>query len=277
MRIHRVGLWCNCEKDSAIEAAKHLLEIFHRHGVEISVNADLMSAASCPDCDTSFDRCDLMITFGGDGTLLTGLKYAVESDIPVLGINMGHVGFLTELEPGCEDACVQRLLYGEYNIEERMLLETSVAGCPVALNDATVTRAPSSGRILTAEVYVNGSLAESFSGDGLIVSTPTGSTAYSFAAGGPVVQPDMKLLLLTPICPHTLNTRPMIVPANATVEIAVTKGSEGMLAMDGKVVYYIANGERITLRESGRRARFIRLNDENFYDRLRSKLMDWGH
>ena len=190
---------------------------------------------------------------------------------------MGHVGFLTELEPDDMEKCVDRLISGQYTLEERMLLEADVGGQPMALNDATVTRAPSLRRILTLEVYINGLLAESFSGDGLIISTPTGSTAYSFAAGGPVVQPDMELLLLTPICPHTLNTRPMVAPADALIEVVPGRGNEAVLTMDGKSVHYLGGGERIVLKRSERRARFIHLNDQGFYDRLRSKLMDWGH
>ena len=254
-----------------------MMRLFRRYGLEVCVDGELGSVSGFEGCRCGFDDCDMVATFGGDGTLLTGLQYAVAHDIPVLGMNMGHVGFLTEMEPGCEEACVQRLLQGDYTLEERMLLEADVAGHPVALNDATITRAPSLRRIMIASVYVDGALAESFSGDGLIVSTPTGSTAYSFSAGGPVVQPDLELLVLTPICPHTLATRPIVVPGSATVEVAVSRGSEGILAMDGKSVYYIGSEEKITLHRSTRKARFIRLNNEIFYDRLRSKLMDWGH
>lgn len=277
MEIREVGFWCSNVNDRTSQAAFSLMEQFQRRGIAVSVEGRLSSVRGFETCKCGFNDCDLLITFGGDGTLLSGLQYALRGGMPVLGINMGHVGFLTELEPDDMQKCVERILSGQYGLEERMLLEADVAGQPMALNDATVTRAPSMRRILTLEVYINGLLAESFSGDGLIVSTPTGSTAYSFAAGGPVVQPDMELLLLTPICPHTLNTRPMLVPADAVIEVVAERGNEAVLTMDGKSVHYLGGGEKIALRRSGRRARFIHLNDQGFYERLRSKLMDWGH
>ena len=277
VEIREGGFWCSNVNDRTSEAAVSLLGHFRSRGVNVSVEGRLSSVRGFEQCKCGFDSCDLLITFGGDGTLLSGLQYALRGDVPVLGINMGHVGFLTELEPDDMEKCVDRLISGQYTLEERMLLEADVGGQPMALNDATVTRAPSLRRILTLEVYINGLLAESFSGDGLIISTPTGSTAYSFAAGGPVVQPDMELLLLTPICPHTLNTRPMVAPADALIEVVPGRGNEAVLTMDGKSVHYLGGGERIVLKRSERRARFIHLNDQGFYDRLRSKLMDWGH
>lgn len=277
MTIRRVGFWCNCDKEQAVEAATRMKAQFKLSGLEVFIDGELLALEAFSDCGRGFETCDMIMTFGGDGTLLTGLKSAVALDIPVLGINMGHVGFLTDLEPGREEDCARRLMEGDFALEERMLLEAEIDSHPVALNDATLTCAPVTRHIMVANVYVNGALAESFSGDGLIVSTPTGSTAYSFAAGGPVVQPDMELLILTPICPHTLTTRPMVVPADALIEVSVSKGSAGVLAMDGKNVADIGSEERIALRRSTRKARFIRLNKEIFYERLRSKFMDWGH
>ena len=169
VEIREVGFWCSNVNDRTSEAAVSLLGHFRSRGVNVSVEGRLSSVRGFEQCKCGFDSCDLLITFGGDGTLLSGLQYALRGDVPVLGINMGHVGFLTELEPDDMEKCVDRLISGQYTLEERMLLEADVGGQPMALNDATVTRAPSLRRILTLEVYINGLLAESFSGDGLII------------------------------------------------------------------------------------------------------------
>ena len=277
MDIKKIGFWCNTDKPNTIETAARLMTLCNDNGVEVAVEGTLKKLPTFAECPQGYEGCAAVVTFGGDGTLLAALPYAVRYDIPLLGINLGHVGFLTELEHGSEEEYIHRLLAGQFSIQERMLIEANVGGAPVSLNDATVTRSPLSRRILTIEVYVDNEPAMSFTGDGLIVSTPTGSTAYSFAAGGPVAKPDMDILLLTPICPHTLNTRPMVVPGSSEIRVVVMKSSEGMLTMDGHVAHYIKSGEEIVLKRSEKTARFIRQNNESFYERFRTKLTDWGH
>ena len=156
-----------------------------------------------------------------------------------------------------------------------MLLQAEGYGQP-GLNEATITRSHQSTRILTMTVYVDGRMIQHFSGDGLIVATPTGSTGYSMSAGGPLVTPGVDLMLLTPVCAHTPHAKPIIVPAGATVEVVLEDQCEGVLAMDGRRLDTLPAGGRVRIRRAEKPARFIRMSEPDFFGRLKSKLLDWG-
>lgn len=275
MAIRKVGIWCNRNKVQALQAAERLIGALHRHGIEAGADDTLYSRLAHVDAQEGLDGSDLIITLGGDGTLLSGIDEAMRLDAPMLGVNLGHVGFLTEIEPEQIEQAVQRLAEGDYHVERRMLLQAE--GHPLfGLNDVCITRSQTSARILTMTVYLNGRLIQRLAGDGLIIATPTGSTGYSMSAGGPLVTPGVDLMLLTPICAHTPHAKPMVVPAGAMVEVALEDQCEGVLAMDGRYLDTIPAGGRVRVRQSERDARFIRLNDPDFLGRLKSKLMDWG-
>ncbi len=271
MEIRKVGLWCNRDKEDAPRIARLLVDTLRQRGIQVC--ADGLPGE---ETETGFEDCDLMIALGGDGTLLAGLGEALRQDAPMLGVNLGHVGFLTEIEPDHIEDSVARLAAGEYHIEERMLVETDRYPGALGLNEVTVTRAPSSMRILTMTVYADGRLIQRFSGDGLIVSTPTGSTGYSLSAGGPLVAPGVDLMLLTPICAHTPHAKPTIVPASARVEVRLSDSCEAVVAADGRCLGTLQTGGQIAVFRAERRARFVRLGGEDFFQRLKSKLLDWG-
>ncbi len=275
MAIRKVGIWCNRNKEQALRAAERLIGALHRHGIEAGADDTLYSRLAHADAQEGLDGSDLIITLGGDGTLLSGIDEAMRLNAPMLGVNLGHMGFLTEIEPVQIEDTVERLARGDYWEEPRMLLQAG--GHPLfGLNDVSITRSQTSTRILTMTVYLNGRLIQHFSGDGLIIATPTGSTGYSMSAGGPLVTPGVDLMLLTPICAHTPHAKPMVVPADAQVEVELKDQCEAILAMDGRYLDTVPAGGRVIVHRAERSAWFIRLSDPDFFGRLKSKLLDWG-
>ena len=275
MTIKKVGIWCNRDKAQALKAAERLVAALHRHGIEAGADDTLYFRLAHANVLEGLDGSDVIITLGGDGTLLSGIDEAMRLDVPMLGVNLGHVGFLTEIEPEQIEEAVGRLARENYWIEPRMLLKAEGHGL-FGLNDISITRSQASTRILTLAVYLDGRLIQRFSGDGLIISTPTGSTGYSMSAGGPLVTPGVDLMLLTPICAHTPHAKPMIVPAGARVEAVLEDQCEAVMAMDGRYLDTIPAGGSAVVQRSDRSARFIRLGDSDFFGRLKSKLLDWG-
>lgn len=257
--------------------------MLRRRGVEVCLNADLNAIMGLTDCLVDrFDCCQLLIVLGGDGTILSGLDYAIENDLPILGINLGRLGFLTELETDeLDESVIDRLLTGDFVIDTRttMMVEGWDYRKFFALNDIVITRATSSVRILSLEYEANGATVDCISGDGLIVATATGSTAYSLSAGGPVVLPGLECFVLTPICPHTLNARPVVVSADECITVRMVDDRGGAQAvLDGRrAIMLDREHPEITIRRSVRQARFVRLNEKNYYGLLRSKLSEWTH
>ena len=223
------------------------------------------------------ENADIAISIGGDGTIIHTAKDAAVLGKPVLGVNCGRLGFVAGLEPS-ELESVSRLLSGDYTVDERMMLEISVikqneTHCAYALNDVTVTNGAVS-RMIDLDVLLNGEFITSYRADGLILATPTGSTAYSLSAGGPVIEPHMKCILLTPICPHSLFSRSVLFSDDS--EVTILKGKESRenpyVTIDGRMSEPICSGDRIVVRKAAISARFIRLNSKNFYTILNDKL-----
>lgn len=283
MSVRCIGIYWNSSKSLGLSVAERLIRMLRRRGVGVCLNADLNAIMGLTDCLVDrFDRCQLLIILGGDGTILSGLDYAIENDLPILGINLGRLGFLTELETDeLDEGVIDRLLTGDYAVDTRttMMVEGWDYRKFFALNDIVITRATSSVRILSLEYQANGAMVDCISGDGLIVATATGSTAYSLSAGGPVVQPGLECFVLTPICPHTLNARPVVVSADERITVRMLDDRGGAQAvLDGRrAIMLDREHPEITIRRSLRQARFVRLNEKNFYGLLRSKLSEWTH
>lgn len=283
MSVCCIGIYWNSSKSLGLSVAERLIRMLRRRGVGVCLNADLNAIMGLTDCLVDrFDRCQLLIILGGDGTILSGLDYAIENDLPILGINLGRLGFLTELETDeLDEGVIDRLLTGDYAVDTRttMMVEGWDYRKFFALNDIVITRATSSVRILSLEYQANGAMVDCISGDGLIVATATGSTAYSLSAGGPVVQPGLECFVLTPICPHTLNARPVVVSADERITVRMLDDRGGAQAvLDGRrAIMLDREHPEITIRRSLRQARFVRLNEKNFYGLLRSKLSEWTH
>ena len=283
MSVRCIGIHWNSSKPMGLEVAERLIDMLRRRGVQVCLNADLSERMDAADgLANRFDRCQLLIVLGGDGTILSGLDYAIENDLPSLGVNLGGLGFLTELETEeLNEGVVDRLLTGDYAIDTRttMMVEGWDYLKYFALNDIVITRATPSVRIVSLEYQANGAMVDCISGDGLIVATATGSTAYSLSAGGPVVLPGLECFVLTPICPHTLNARPVVVSADERITVRMVDDRGGVQAvLDGRrMITLDREHPEITIRRSIRQARFVRLYEKNYYGLLRSKLSEWTH
>ena len=283
MSVRCVGIYWNSSKSLGPSVAERLIGMLRQRGVAVCLNADLNATIGMTDCLVDrFDRCQLLIVLGGDGTILSGLDHAIENDLPIVGINLGRLGFLTELETDeLDEGVIDRLLNGDYTVDTRttMMVEGWDYRKFFALNDIVIARATSSVRILSLEYEANGAMVDCISGDGLIVATATGSTAYSLSAGGPVVLPGLECFVLTPICPHTLNARPVVVSADERITVRMVDDRGGAQAvLDGRrAIVLDREHPEITIRRSVRQARFVRLNEKNYYGLLRSKLSEWTH
>ncbi|MGQ9824438.1 MAG: NAD(+)/NADH kinase, partial [Desulfotomaculales bacterium] len=221
---------------------------------------------------------DCLVVVGGDGTLLGSARKAAPQGIPILGVNIGRIGFLTEIDAPDLFSALDRLLAGEYRIDARMMLEARVyrqGKCieqSIALNDAVVTKG-AFARLIFLETFVGDEYVATYPADGLIVATPTGSTAYSLSAGGPLVSPEVDLMLVTPICPHSLWARPLVIKADRKVRINVnSQKEEVMLTMDGQHGFRLEERDVVVVTRSSFQARFIRIKNKSFYYLLRKKL-----
>lgn len=226
---------------------------------------------------------DALLVLGGDGTLLAASRIAADTGQPMLSVQLGGFGFLAGCEPEQTRACVERILRGDYRVIERFMLEVAIQGghrapeVHTALNDVVVAKGTTLARLLHLQAYVDGSYVSAYAADGLIVCTPTGSTAYSLSAGGPLIHPDVDVLMLTPICPHALNVRPLVLPASAHVKLTVEniEDSEVLVTVDGQVGVPLAPEEWVSVTRASKTARLIDLGQGDFFQRLRQKL-GWG-
>lgn len=225
---------------------------------------------------------DVLITLGGDGTLLRGARFVGSSGVPVLGVNLGKLGFLTACGHDTFEEAFAMFDRKEYRVEPRMVLdatsttESGTVGMPLrALNDVVVHKG-GYARVLRMRVFVNDELIGAFAADGVVVATPTGSTAYSLSAGGPIVVPTFDSIIVTPVAPHTLAIRPTILPPDAVVRLDVDDApDEVLLTVDGQVGATLAEGQSLTVRRSMVPLGLIRFNESTFFSRLRRKL-GWG-
>lgn len=223
---------------------------------------------------------DLLIVLGGDGTLLNIARQSAYYNVPLFGINLGHLGFLTEVEAEEMYPALEKLIMGEYEIEKRMMLEATVETDniqlekSVALNDIGITKGPFS-RIIRMGIYINDDYVDLYSADGVIISSPTGSTAYSLSAGGPIVSPAVKVLLITPICPHTLHSRSIVVSNEDVVKIEVCQNNtEVMLTVDGQQGYKLKSGDIVTVRQAPCYTSLVKLRGRSYFQVLRKKISE---
>jgi NAD+ kinase len=225
-------------------------------------------------------RVDLVAVFGGDGTFLYGARLVGGSGVPILGVNLGSLGFLTEVKLEEMYAVFTSCLSGQYQLEERMLLEIEVLreekqlSRYLALNDAVINKG-ALARMIEFEAIVNSQLVTVMRADGLIISTPTGSTAYSLSAGGPILYPTLGAVIITPICPHTLTNRPVVVPDDAVVEVLLRHGQDVMLTVDGQIGSPLETRDRLKIRKAGQSLRIVQPKGGKFFGLLREKLK-WG-
>lgn len=259
-------LFPNPEKPAALKALPALKKWLSARGVQVLPRAQLARAKA-------------VVALGGDGTLLAAAREAAGLNLPLLGVNVGRLGFLTATDLDHVHPVLDRLLRGKLVATRRMMLQMSgpTKTPRVALNDCVI-HGRFSGRVVRLTVRVNGAPLGTYVGDGLIVSTPTGSTAYSMAAGGPLVSPEMDMLLLTPVCAHSLNQRPVILPPESLIEVVLDPRHPGerlAVSLDGQEHFTVKAAQRIQIRVAPERTRIFSDGDQPFFALLREKL-SWG-
>lgn len=277
----------NREKDTDFLVTKKLVAYIEKAGK----TATLFSVASGKAAKEAVrlpEDIDCAIVLGGDGTIIQAANDLMTHDIPILGVNLGTLGFLAEIEEQNAFEALDRLFQDDYRIESRIMMEGNVLcsgeqgqeSSGYALNDVVITRKGFS-RIINLGIYVNDELVDNFLGDGVIISTPTGSTAYNLSAGGPIIMPQASVIVLTPICPHSLSPRSVVVSAEDTIKVVVgkskkTQEAEAIATFDGKLVIDLGTDDSVIIRKAKYNTKLIKLNRTGIYEILRSKLGNNG-
>lgn len=281
--IKRVGIVVKPGQEEALRTAGELSAWLAERGVQVV--SEPRRAPRADAVEDELDRAikenaDLVVVLGGDGTIISAARLVGDREIPVLGVNYGGLGYLTEFRIEEMYPAMESIISGDYFTEARVMLdvelwrgEMKIAGGRV-LNDAVINKAILA-RIINIEVRLNGLYVNTFRADGLIVGTPTGSTAYNLSAGGPLIYPSANAVVITPICPFTLTNRPIVVPDDAEIEVVLGADSDGvMLTLDGQVGHKMQIGDRVKIRKSDTSFHMVRPN-RNYFDVLRNKLK-WG-
>jgi NAD+ kinase len=284
--MQTIGIAAKTTSAEALRYARQVGEELRGRGLSVIYDADMAhelgitrDVAAKPELGRASD---LLITFGGDGTLLSVARHAPEH-VPIIGVNMGTLGFLTEIRVEEFPTVLDRVLAGEYQVEPRVTFEVSISGPNRdssgryrVLNDCAINKS-AVARIIEMRVSVAGLFVSTFRGDGLIIATPTGSTAYNLSAGGPIIYPTMNAVVITPICPHMLTNRPLVLPDELDIEIALTTpdAKDIFLSLDGQEGFEIGDDDRVCVRKSEERVLLVQSPDKNYFDVLRNKLK-WG-
>jgi len=282
--VKNIGIVAKRNRPEALALARRLSTWLRRRRRSVLLEAEAAKALRLPNGVTKKEmmaRADLVIVLGGDGTLLSVARHAGARRVPVLGVNLGGLGFLTDVRPEEIFPALARVLAGHYRIERRFMLEAAVvrAGKRVrrfqALNDVVINKG-ALARILDLETSVDGVALCTYKADGLILSTPTGSTAYSLSAGGAIVEPSLGVVLISPICPHTLTQRPIVLAEKSRVRIAVRSPDEDVvLTIDGQEGMKLASEDVVAVCPSKHRVLLVRSPTHSFFELLRTKLR-WG-
>lgn len=292
--IRSVMFYLNQNKPSVFQTVRDGAKLCQKKGVKPvffesdreslceKLGSEFENACYLPEPDA--EQIDMLFVFGGDGTVLRALDLYVEKDIPILGVNLGRLGFLLETQTQELPEALEALIKGEYSIERRMMLhvEGICEGKPIhayATNEVSISRGLSQ-RMIALDAQVGGTLVDHYIADGVVLASPTGSTAYSLSAGGPIVSPDVPCFVLNPICPHSLQSRPIVLSAAERVTLALNMKEmrEGIqLSIDGQAVSGMRNGESITVKRSSYDAQLVRFpRERNFFSLLKDKLSQWS-
>ena len=275
----------NKDKDPGFQTTRFVKEYLEKRGKKCTIRENMVESGGnykYTDAAGIPDDVDCVLVLGGDGTLLQASRDLTERDLPLLGINMGTLGYLAEVDRKGIEPALERLLAGEYQIVSRMMISGEVyhQGKKVmedlALNDIVIGRYGRL-RIIDFKIYVNGEYLNRYSADAMVISTPTGSTGYSLSAGGPIVSPEASMLLMTPVAPHTLNTRSIIFPAEDVITVELGKGrrqdtEKGLASFDGDTVIPMVTGDRIVIQRASVSSRILKLNHLSFVEVLRQKM-----
>ena len=284
MTIQRVGIIANNEKEKTAPFTQSLMQWLEKRGVQVLLEEETAKHVNAPEGFKRTDahvRLDLIAVLGGDGTMLRAARLMARHAIPIVGINMGTFGYLTEVNLKETHAAFELILKGDFITEKRMMLDVSVyrggkkIGSGAVLNDVVINRGNLS-RIIEMETFVDDQYLTTYKADGLIISTPTGSTAYSLSAGGPIVYPGKELIIINPICPHTLTNRPVIFPEKSRLKITMwTKDIGATVTLDGQESYRVGPGDVIDIKRSRYVTKLVLSPHRSYGEILRSKL-GWG-
>lgn len=283
--IKRIGIITKTTSPHAQGVMDGLVPWLRDKGLSVAIQEEYAGLAGGTVSEFPKDlipgRSDMLLVLGGDGTLLSVARLVEGHDLPVLGVNLGSLGFLTELAIEELYPSLRNVLEGDYRVEERVRLDVQLVrkgetvGGYMVLNDVVINKG-ALARIFDLDTFVNGERLTTYKADGLIVSTPTGSTAYSLAAGGPIVEPTLNVIIISPICPHTLTNRPLVVPGGSHIELRLLSDSgKVFLTLDGQEGTQLLTGDRVLIKESASRAKLIRTGSKSFFEVLSTKL-HWG-
>lgn len=280
--MKRIGIIAKTDKPQAVDVSRELIEWLKNKGLEPVIDeslADLLKISGCSREEVASES-DMLLVLGGDGTLLAAARLAGATGIPILGVNLGSLGFLTEITINELYPAMERVLKGGYETEERVMLSAGIirdnkeTARYTVLNDVIVSRG-STARIIDLETRINGDYVTTYKADGLIVSTPTGSTAYSLSAGGPIIYPSLHAFALTPICPHTLTQRPIIVSDDSVITISILSKEDILITHDGIAGPALHYGDVVEVKKADAVIHLIKSPYRNYYEVLRTKLK-WG-
>ena len=284
----RIGLIGKYGDPGVVPTVLKLSRILQARGCEVLLEDQTAESMNKPDLpalsqDELGRRCDLVITVGGDGTLLNAARNMVRHGVPLLGINLGRLGFLVDVSPDEMDSRMNEILDGKFEEEQRIMLTTRIEhhnggadSIGDALNDVVVHKWEVA-RMIETETFINGRFLNSMRSDGLIISTPTGSTAYALSSGGPILDPDMDAIVIVPICPHTMSYRPIVIDGDSEIEIIVKENphSHAQVTCDGQINLGVVSGDKINIHKMDQCVRLIHPCQHNHYEILRAKL-NWG-
>ncbi|MFL6256696.1 MAG: NAD(+)/NADH kinase [Pyrinomonadaceae bacterium] len=290
LEVRRVGVLVKPNQPEALQTICRLVEWCSAHGIKVAggprlrrdeIEAETGCAVESLSHEELVRAADLVVVLGGDGTMIGAARMVGEAETPVLGVNFGTLGYLADFTIDDMLPALELVLAGDYTIDRRLMLAATVerGGKQLmrdrVLNDVVISKS-ALARIVEIETYIDKKFVNRFRADGLIISTPTGSTAYNLSAGGPVIYPSMNAVVITPICPHTLSNRPLVVPDDAEFELTLkTPREEVALTLDGQVGMPLEYEDRVTVRKSRTGFNLIQAHTRNYFDVLRNKLK-WG-
>ena len=281
-----VGLWGRLGERAVAEPALQVLKHLKKRGIKVFASVESDGNDAFGEATRVAERdlvpaVDLVVAVGGDGTLLHAARHVAGRNVPLLGVNRGRLGFLTDISPEHMLQAIDAILAGDYLSERRSMLAAKLAGRPdaeelFAVNDVVLQKGET-GHMLDFTTVVDGVYVNTHRGDGLIVATPTGSTAYALSCGGPIIQPNVNALVMVPICPHTLSDRPLVLPSTSTVRVSLERDTHGPahVVCDGEALAKLAAGETVAISLATQAVTLLHPRDYNYYELLRSKL-NWG-
>lgn len=282
MSFKTIGIIVKPHTEQVKDKLEHLLDYLKQKKCDVLLDESIEGLADSKDIiarDELGKRCDLAITLGGDGTILNAARSLADKDVPMVGINIGRLGFLADISPNEIDTVLDDILSGEYIEEERFLLEARVIRnnkmlfSADALNDVVV-HARDVARMIEFETRINDQFVNHQRADGLIISTPTGSTAYALSSGGPILQANLDAITLVPICPHTLSSRPLVINSSSEVDILIseTKQAIAQVTCDGQTSFNVENGDHVCIKRKQHTITLLHPQGHNNFDILRAKL-----